>query len=116
MTSPFRITPNLGPDLHQVVKADDPWYEGAPIGSPQLGVTVHADDGGEYIWVEASATIAVASGNGTQVSLTVTAPDNVTAASGSGGYYAPASEFYSGTIAEGDRFWARKGTRSTPLA
>ncbi|UIJ43791.1 hypothetical protein LZK98_11880 [Sphingomonas cannabina] len=117
-TSPFRISHGLGPDLHQVVKADQVWYEGAgrgasgagQVGSPQLGVTERGDDGRTYMWVEASATIAVAASPGTQVTVTVTGPDNVTVAAGSGGWYAPNSGFYSGTIAAGDRFWVAKGT------
>lgn len=121
-TSPFRTNPSLGPNLHQVVTADDVWYEGAgrgaggagQIGSPQLGDTSVGDDGREYIWVEASGTIADAAAPGTQVALTVTAPDNITAATGAGGFYAPPTTVYGTDILVGDRFWAAKGT--TPLA
>ena len=121
MTSPFRMNPSLGPNLHQVVKADLAWYEGAGKGaagagqamSPQTGDTAFGDDGREYMWVEASGTIAVAAAPGTQVALTVnasTADPRVTAAAGAGGWYAPNTGYYSGTIVAGDRFWAVKGT------
>lgn len=120
-TSPFRMNPSLGPNLHQVVKADKAWYEGLGRGadgagqamSPQCGDTAQGDDGRTYMWVEASGSITVAASPGTQVSLTVNAAGSdprVTAASGSGGWYAPHTGFYSGTIAAGDRFWAVKGT------
>lgn len=121
MTSPFRTNPSLGPDLHTVVKSDKAWYDGAGKGaagagqamSPQAGDTAMGDDGRQYMWVEASATITVAASPGTQVALTVnaaTADPRVTAAAGSGGWYAPHTGYYSGTIVAGDRFWAAKGT------
>lgn len=121
MTSPFRMNPSLGPNLSQVVKNDQVWYEGAgkgasgagQVASPQTGDTAFGDDGREYVFVEASGTIAVAASPGTQLALTVnasTADPRVTAASGSGGFYAPHTGFYSGTLVAGDRFWAAKGT------
>jgi hypothetical protein len=111
MVSPFRTNPSLGPNLHQVVKADQVWYDGAAqIASPQLGDWSVGDNGRQYVWVEASGSITVSASPGTQVTLTVTGPDNITAAAGSGGFYAPHTGFYSGTIAAGDRFWAAKGT------
>lgn len=120
-TSPFRMNPSLGPDLHQVVKSDLAWYEGAGRGaagagqamSPQTGDTAWGDDGREYMWVEATGAITVAASPGTQVTLTVNAAGTdprVTAAAGAGGWYAPHTGFYSGTIAAGDRFWVAKGT------
>lgn len=110
MVSPFRVNHNLGPNLHQVVKANQVWYEGAEqVGSPQLGDVSQGDDGGRYVWVEASGTIAVAAAPGTAVTVTVNGPDDVTAASGGdGGYRAPSTAFYDGTIAIGDRFWAKQ--------
>lgn len=121
MTSPFRMNPSLGPNLHQVVKADQAWYEGAGKGaagagqamSPQTGDTASGDDGREYMWVEASGTITVAASPGTQVALTVNAADadpRVTAAAGAGGWYAPHTGYYTGTLVAGDRFWVAKGT------
>lgn len=120
-TSPFRTNPSLGPNLHQVVKADQVWYEGAgrgasgagQIGSPQTGDLSDGDDGREYMWVEASGTITVAAAPGTQVALTVNAAGTdprVTAAAGAGGWYAPHTGFYTGTLVAGDRFWVAKGT------
>lgn len=121
-TSPFRTNPSLGPDLSQVVLNDKAWYEGAgrgagginQIASPQLGDTARGDDGRDYLWVEASGTIATTTAPGRQVTLTVTGPDNITAATGSGGFYAPPTAVYGVDILVGDRFWAAKGT--TPLA
>lgn len=105
-TSPFRTNSNLGPDLHQVVVADNVWYEGAEqIGSPQLGDVSFGDDGKKYVWVEASGTIAAAN-PGTEVTITVTGPDDVTAATGAGGFRAPSSTVYATALAAGDRFWA----------
>lgn len=110
MTSPFRVNHNLGPNLHQVVKANNVWYEGAEqIGSPQLGDVSQGDDGRSYVWVEASGTITVAASPGTQLALTYAGPDDVKAAAGAEGYYAPHTGYYTGTIAIGDRFWAAKG-------
>lgn len=121
MPSPFRVTPNLGPNLWQVVKDNQAWYEGAGTGaagagqamSPQTGVTAFGDDGREYMWVEASGTITVAASPGTQVSVTVnasTADPRVTVATGAGGWYAPHTGYYTGTLVAGDRFWVAKGT------
>ena len=109
-TTPFRTTAQLGPDLHQVVKADQVWYEGAgraadgsgQIGSPQLGVVEFGNDGRRYMWVEADATITVAASPGPQLAI----DGDFTAAAGSEGWYAPHTGFYSGTIVSGDRFWA----------
>ncbi len=121
MTSPFRTNPSLGPNLWQVVKADQAWYEGAGRGaggtgqveSPQTGDTAYGNDGRLYMWVQASATITVAASPGTQVTLTdngVAADPRFTAAAGAGGWYAPNTGYYSGTIVSGDKFWAVKGT------
>lgn len=107
--TPFRTTPSLGPDLTQVVTAaSGSWYDSE--GSPQLGDTCFGSDGREYMWVEASATIVDAASPGTQISLTVTAYDNITAATGSGGWYAPPTTIYGADLLDGDRFWAAKGT------
>lgn len=117
MPSPFRVNHNLGPNLHQVVKAGQVWYAGAgrgasgagQIASPQLGDVSEGNDGRRYVWVQASATITVAASPGTQLALTYTGPDNVTAAAGSEGFYAPHTGYYTGTIVSGDRFWAAQG-------
>lgn len=101
MTSPFRTTPQLGPNLHQVVDDTNVWYDAANRVSPKVGTRETGDDGHEYVFVRASAAIAAASAPGTQVSITEPA---MTAASGSGGFYAPVAG-----VASGDYFWARKG-------
>lgn len=101
-TSPFRTNPSLGPNLHQVVTAT-PWYEPkSGVVSPQLGDWSVGDNGHQFIWVKASSAIAAAASPGTQVSITEPA---LTAASGSGGFYAPIAG-----VASGSYFWAQKGT------
>lgn len=106
MTSPFRTNASLGPDLYQVVKADNVWYDGiAQVGSPQLGDVAHGDDGRQYVWVEASGSIAVGASY-TQVAVTYNDVDDVTAATGTGGFYTAVNTGnYDGTIAAGDRLW-----------
>jgi hypothetical protein len=107
MTSPFRTNPSLGPNLHQVVRSGKVWYDGAKqIASPQLGDWSVGDDGHSYIWVEASGAISAAAAPGTQVTITEPA---MTAAAGSGGFYAPNNTVMTTALAAGDRFWARKG-------
>lgn len=120
--TPFRITPSFGPDLYQVVKKDQVYYEGPGRGasgtgqtaSPQTGTTAHGSDGGEFIWVEASGAITVGA-TATQVTLTQ-ANGKTTAAAGTGGFYTAVTttNYNGGNLAAGDHFWARKGT--TPLA
>lgn len=106
----FRTTPQLGPQIDEVVTGL-PYYDahlgvgrpantGAP--SPKLGTRETGSDGHDYIWVQASASIDAGSGNGTQVIVDEPA---FTAATGSGGWYAPPSV----AIAQYQYFWARKG-------
>ena len=105
----FRTTPQLGPDTEQVVTAaGKSWYDG--IGTPQLGVTHMGTDGRLRMWVKASGTITKAAAPGTQIAITVTGYDNVTAAIGTGGWYAPPTSVYGTDLLAGDRFWATKGT------
>lgn len=122
VTTPFRISAQLGPALDYVVVAADvdsafydmplDTHDGSPpvMASPQLGTTCMGSDGRLRMWVEASGTIADAAAPGTQISLTVTAYDNVTAATGAGGWYAPPTTIYGTDLLVGDRFWAAKGT------
>lgn len=119
MTSPFRMNPSLGPNLWQVVRANQVWYDGAgrgasgagQIASPQAGDTAFGDDGFEYMWVQATGAIAAAAAPGTQVSLTLNASaPRATAAAGAGGWYAPTNAVMTTALAAGDYFWARKGT------
>lgn len=118
-TSPYRTTPQLGPDLSQVVKVGQAFYDGpgraaggaGQAMSPHTGAIEFGDDGREYMWVEASATITVAAPPGTQLVVTVNASNpRMTVAAGSGGWYAPHTGYYTGTLVAGDRFWAAKGT------
>jgi hypothetical protein len=123
-TSPFRMNPSLGPDLHQVVLNDGAWYEGAGRGaagagqamSPQTGDTAFGDDGREYMWVEvAGSTISPHASNETQVSLTINAVGSdprVTIATGSGGWYLMPQSKNGGvtSIPAGGRTWVAKGT------
>lgn len=96
MTSPFRTTGQLGPDLHQTVTPGSVWYDNPDMVSPVVGTKETGDDGHEYVWVKASA--AIASG----ATIVVTEPA-FTAATGAGSFTAPAT-----AIASGDYFWARR--------
>lgn len=111
MTSPFRMNPSLGPNLWQVVRANQVWYDGKQLATPQAGDTAFGDDGFEYMWVQATGAIAAAAAPGTQVSITLAATEpRATAATGAGGWYAPTNAVMTTALAAGDRFWARKGT------
>lgn len=110
-TTPFRTTPQLGPDLFQVVRSGQVWYDGAKqIASPETGTIEFGNDGFEYMWVQATGAIAAAAAPGTQVTLTLGGTPYGTAAAGAGGWYAPNSTNVPTALAAGDRFWARKGT------
>jgi len=102
VTSPFRTTGQLGPDLHQQVTPGEVWYDNPDLVSPVVGTRETGDDGFDYVWVRASANVAAASAPGTQVSITVPA---YTAAAGAGGFYAPIAG-----VTSGDYFWAKKGS------
>lgn len=100
MPSPFRTTPQLGPNLLQVVSNGSVWFDPKNIVSPKVGTKEDGDDGHAYVFVQASATIAAAASPGTQVTITEPA---MTAAAGAGGFYAPIAG-----VANGAYFWARK--------
>lgn len=106
MTSPFRTTNQLGPNLFQVVTPGSVWFDNPNLVSPVVGTKEVGDDGHDYVWVKASATIAAAASPGTQVTITEPA---MTAASGAGGFYAPNSTNVPGGVPSGSYFWARKG-------
>ena len=98
----FRTTPQLGPQLDEIILETGVWFE--PTGriiSPQLGTRESGSDGHVYILVRASATIAAAAAPGTQVTITEPA---MTAAAGAGGFYAPVEG-----VTDEAFFWARKG-------
>jgi hypothetical protein len=97
----FRTTPQLGPQLDEVIPLGSVWFE--PTGdiiSPQLGTRETGSDGHEYILVQASAAIAAAAAPGTAVTITEPA---FTAATGAGGFTAPPAG-----VADDAFFWARK--------
>lgn len=104
----FRNTPQLGPQLDEVFTGL-PGYEAPGITdpSPQLLTRETGSDGHDYIWVQASANISSATGNGTQVTIDESEGE---AASGSGGWYAPPGV----AITSGQYFWARKGAIDAP--
>lgn len=97
----FRTTPQLGPQLDEVIPATGVWFE--PEGnviSPQLGTRESGSDGHVYILCKASAAIAAASAPGTEVVITEPA---FTAAAGNGGFFAPVAG-----VASGAFFWAQQ--------
>lgn len=100
-TTPFRITPNLGPDLWQTQPAYY-WDEvaqphgltGKPTPSYQLGVTVNGNDGKAYIHVTAAAALTA----GSRVNINRTTW--VATANATGTHVAPSA------VAAGDAFQA----------
>ena len=99
----FRTTPQLGPQVDDVFTGLPGWEApGVTEPSYSLGNKEVGSDGHDYIFVKASADIASASGNGTQVVVDEPA---FTAAAGSGGWYAPPGV----AITSGQYFHARKG-------
>lgn len=105
---PFRTTPQLGPQLSDVFTGLPYWDNGIGVTTPsyKLGNKEVGDDGHDYVWVQASAIIAAAASPGTQIVITEPA---FTAATGSGGYYAPIAG-----VASGQYFHARKGALGAP--
>jgi hypothetical protein len=93
MVSPFRATPQLGPNLTQVLPTGGVWYDPKNIPSPKVGTKEDGDDGHAYVFVQASSAAIV-----------VTEPA-FTAAAGAGSFYAPIAGVPSGAY-----FWARKQT------
>lgn len=105
----FRITPSLGPGIETVIPTGQVWFDIPGLGtliSPRLGSKAVGSDGHDYVLVQASAAIAAAGGQGTQVTITEPA---FTAAAGAGGFYAPNSTIATGGVPSGAFFWARKG-------
>jgi hypothetical protein len=100
MPSPFRTTPQLGPNLYQTVGGTSVWYDPKNIVSPKVGTRETGDDGHDYVFVQASAAVAAAAAPGTAVTITEPA---FTAATGAGGFTAPVAG-----VASGGYFWARK--------
>lgn len=100
MPSPFRTTPQLGPNFLQVLPNGNVWYDPKNLPSPKVGTRETGDDGHEYLFVQASSAIAAAASPGTAVTITEPA---FTAASGAGGFNAPIAG-----VPSGGYFWARK--------
>ena len=100
---PFRTTPQLGPQLDDVF-VGIPFYDPPNITQPsyKLGNVEMGNDGGEYVWVQASAAISGTATTGTQVTITFPA---YTVATGSGGWYTPPNV----AIPSGAYFHARRG-------
>ena len=96
----FRVNHNLGPNLEQVVDPANVWYDQDGIASPVVGDISEGSDGHKYVWVRASAAIASAT-PGTEVTITEPA---MTAATGAGGFRAPAGQ----AVASGSYFWAKQ--------
>lgn len=84
----FRTTPQLGPEIGKVYTEIPYWDNNGAITEPsyRLGNVERGSDGGEYMWVKASAAVTATSNTGTQVDVTVPA---MTIAAGSGGWYTP---------------------------
>jgi hypothetical protein len=106
---PFRVTPQLGPQLSDVFAGLPYWDLTLGVGtslstgpSYKLGDVEMGDDGGEYFWVQASADIAATATTGTQVTLTFPA---YTVATGAGGYYTKPNT----AILNGQYFHVRRG-------
>lgn len=103
VSTPFRTTPQLGPQLDEVYTTIPYWdtQNGVSDGTQTAGTISPSykvlnketgNDGADYIWVKASAAIAATASTGTQVTVTFTG----TAAAGSGGWYAPVAGIASG--------------------
>lgn len=101
-TEPFRITPNLGPDLTQTQK-DYYWKDLSPDAadggiSYQLGSKVVGNDGHEYVHVTAAADLDA------DARVNIDDATWVATENGTGTHMAPVA------VASGDAFHARKFT------
>ena len=99
---PFRITPSLGPDLHQTGAeyywdgVTDPTGTGKP--SYQLGSKVVGNDGHAYVHVTAAAALAA------DARVNINETTWVATANATGTHMAPVA------VASGDAFHARQFT------
>lgn len=112
--SGFRTTPNLGPALDDVYPAMPFWDSQLGVSSGgvataeasyRLGNSEIGSDGGEYIWVRASAIIAATATTGTQVTITFPA---YTVATGAGGFFTPVNK----AVASGEYIHVRRGAHN----
>lgn len=97
---PFRITPSLGPELHQT--GSDYYWDGIAPGvtepSYQLGSKVTGNDGHVYVHVTAAAALAA------DARVNINETTWVATASGTGTHMAPRA------VAAGEAFQARQFT------
>jgi len=102
----FRTTPNLGPQIDDVF-AGVPFYDAPNIteASYRLGNVEMGSDGGEYVFVKASAAIDATANTGTQVAITYPA---YTVATGTGGFYTPPGV----AVASGSYLHVRRGAHN----
>jgi hypothetical protein len=110
----FRTTAQLGPQLDDKFSGLPFWDSHLGVGrgtsfvadpSYKLGNVEFGDDGAEYHWVKASATIAATANTGTQVTITYPA---YTVATGAGGFYTQPGVAY----AAGDFMHVRRGAHN----
>lgn len=114
VTTPYRTTPQLGPQLDEKFTGLPYWDSQLGISSGTTGISPSyklgnkevGNDGHDYVWVQASAAIAAAASPGTQITITEPA---FTAATGAGGYYAPITG-----VLINQYFHARKGALGSP--
>jgi hypothetical protein len=110
----FRTTPSLGPALGDVYPAMPFWDSQLGVSSGgvataeasyRLGNVEMGSDGGEYIFVRASAAIASTPSTGTQVTITYPA---YTVATGAGGFFTEPGR----AVASGDFIHVRRGAHN----
>jgi hypothetical protein len=110
-STPFRTTPQLGPQLDDIFPTLPYWdlvldpNVADLMPSHKLGDQEMGSDGRDYWWVKASADIAATATTGTQVVITVPA---YTVATGSGGFYTPVNT----AIVSGSYFWVSRGAKN----
>lgn len=105
-STPFRVTPQLGPQLSDVFTGLPYWdNNGVSIPSYKLGNSEMGDDGREYYFVQASADIAATATTGTQVVITM---PGYTVATGAGGFYTPVNT----AILNGQYFHVSRGAKN----
>lgn len=105
-STPFRTTPQLGPQLDDVFTGL-PYWDNNGVSEPsyRLGNKELGDDGREYWFVQASADIAATATTGTQVTITV---PGYTVATGAGGFYTPVNT----AITSGQYFHVSRGAKN----
>lgn len=101
----FIASPQLGPGLEDVYEAPAHFDgQGLTEVSPILGTVVRGSDGGEYFWVQASASIDATATTGTEVDMTF-ATHTVATKAGAGGFWTPPAT----AVGEDEFCWVRRG-------